>query len=156
MSEEIMNVLNRISQDLIGRKISEDEKMMLMKKFDVELMSLKIIDILSNYKIVGQIFSISEEKDSSGIGVNMEWLTPYEQIQEAYEYYPGLLAVKKGYLPIGMCLEGSGDPYFLKEDNQRYILVRIPHDAIYDEVLDDDSIEYICELSELFNNVANS
>jgi hypothetical protein len=38
--------------------------------------------------------------------------------------------VKNGYLPIGTCLIGSGDPYFLKvADGKNPPVVRIPHDS---------------------------
>jgi hypothetical protein len=150
MSEEIKKALNLVSEGLTGRSISNDEKNMLIKEFGTNLISVELIEMLSNYKIVEHIFSIPEDRDPSGIGVDMKWLSPRQQVEEAYEYYPGILAIKDGYLPVGMCLMGSGDPYFLKSKDQKYILVRIPHDAIYEETLDTDSIEFICELTELF------
>ena len=49
--------------------------------------------------------------------------------EEARELYPGIEAVKNGYLPIGTCMVGSGDPYFLKvADGKNPPVVRIPHD----------------------------
>jgi hypothetical protein len=147
-----LDVLNRIHSRLVGRSLSSSEKAMLKSKFDVSLLPDVLLDILSNYNIIHQAFSVSEEVDRSGLGVEMEWLTPSNQIEEAYKYYPGILILSEGYLPIGSCLLGSGDPYFLKLVDQKNIVFRAPHDAVFEGGYDYDSIELICELHQLFSN----
>ncbi|HEX8549537.1 MAG TPA: hypothetical protein VF691_21420 [Cytophagaceae bacterium] len=44
------------------------------------------------YPLIGKDFSLSDEDDFSGIGVNMKWLTPDEQIDEGFNNYPGMAA----------------------------------------------------------------
>jgi hypothetical protein len=75
----------------------------------------------------------------------MQWLTPAQIISEATEAFPGVVAGAAGYLPVGSCLLGSGDPYFLKiEAAADPPVVRIPHDAVTDdEQLHSDSVELV-------------
>nr|WP_121271550.1 hypothetical protein [Pedobacter schmidteae] len=138
---------------LNGRQLHNDERILLEGKFDSKLFPIEIIDLLSTYNIIGQTFFISEDDDPTGLGVDMEWFTPAAQVEEAFEYFPGSLVVQNGYLPVGMCLSGSGDPYFLKTIDQKYGLFRVPHDAINEGSYDYDSVEFICMLDELFDSI---
>jgi len=155
MNEDLLSILGKIDENLIGRIISSSERKLLTNNFDIKQFPAELIEILSKYKIIGQIFSISDDRDPSGIGVEMKWFDPSDQIEEAYKCYPGRLVIKDDYLPIGMCLSGSGDPYFLKTIDQKYMVFRLPHDAIYEDNYDYDSAEFICLLHELFNNLSN-
>jgi hypothetical protein len=125
----------------------------LEEKFDSKSFPQEILTLLSTYNIIGQTFFIPDDKDPTKLGVDMEWLTPDSQVEEAFEYFPGRLVIEKGYLPIGMCLSGSGDPYFLKTINQSYMVFRIPHDAVIDGSYNYDCIEFIYMLDELFNYI---
>lgn len=154
MNRTLIRILNHVRSDLVGRTISDEEQGMLLSKFTYDLFPPYLIEILKNYKIVGQNFSISEDGNPSEIQVEMRWLTPTEQISEAFDCYPGLLVINEGYLPIGMCLMGSGDPYFLKKTDKKDLLVRVPHDAVENGVFDYDSIEFICEFIELFGHLS--
>lgn len=52
---------------------------------------------------------------------------------EAERFYPGLVVIKDGFVPIGQCLGGSGDPYFINiEDNPPGPLYRVYHDSVAD------------------------
>lgn len=66
-------------------------------------------------------------RDPSGLGVEMKWMNPEQMLNEATNLYPGIVAIERGYFPIGPCLEGSGDPYFFQASDGA--VVRIPHDA---------------------------
>lgn len=151
MIKKIRTNLEKVSHRLIGRVISYDEKEMLVKKFDREALPVEIIDLLLKYKIVDQTFSISEIDDSSELGVEMRWLSPTEMIEEAFECYPGIIVANENFVPIGTCLVGSGDPYFLVNKEKKLLLYRVPHDSIIDDSYDYDSIEFICELDRLFD-----
>jgi len=83
--------------------------------------------------LIGQTFSIPEEFDESGLGVEMERMSPKAQIEEAFEMFPGKLVIDKNYLPVGECLEGSGDPYFFDMNNSDWHLVRILHRQLHSD-----------------------
>ena len=49
----------------------------------------------------------------------------------------------RGLIPIGTCLDGSGDPYFfLVRDGA---VVRVPHDAATETSLDEAQIELVAD-----------
>ena len=91
------------------------------------------------------MFSLDDESDLSEIGVELKWMTAEQMVDEVNNFYPGIVAIKKGYLPFGVCLEGSGDPYFLRigKGHDDTPVVRIPHDAVADEEIDESSIEVV-------------
>jgi hypothetical protein len=89
----------------------------------------------------GEDLELEEDQDLSGLGVELQWMTPEEIIDEATRAYPGILAVQRSLLPVGKCLLGSGDPYFLRLSDGA--LVRVPHDAARGESLDEKQIEVV-------------
>jgi hypothetical protein len=101
----------------------------------------KLVDIMKKEPLIGVKLSLSDEVDTSGLGVEMQWMDPDQMISEATEVYPGILAVKRGYFPVGMCLVGSGDSYFYRAADGA--IVRIPHDACTEKTLDKSSIEVV-------------
>ena len=127
--------LDAMEEQLLGAKLSTEEENLLRTHFSSTLLPDWLINLLSDYPLIGVSFTLSEELDESRLGVEMKWLTPTGMVEEAYLFYPGILVLQLGYLPIGTCLTGSGDPYFLKMtiDNDDPPLVRIPHDNILDE-----------------------
>ena len=137
---------------LRGNVLHPNESQLLFEKFE-EFDGIKdLIRFLMLYGVIGHIFSIDESNDSSGFGVEMEWLQVDDIIEEGYEFYPGILAVKKGFLPIGKCLEGSGDPYFLKKEENVFSVYRIPHEQNSKE-LDIHSVEKVGSLTVLFDSL---
>lgn len=132
----------------MGRKITKEEILMLQAKFRHRF-PLSLFDVLSAKEIVGSVFELSEEQDNSGFGVNMHWLTPDEQIEEATEFYPGKVVIDFDYIPIGKCLEGSGDPYFVKSAQNHLQIFRVPHEGCLD--FNESNVEYICSLDELLS-----
>lgn len=132
------------------RIINVDEIYALKKNFG-QLIPASLLRLLSEQELIGEYFELSEESDASGLGVDMQWMTPNEQLQEAFEFYPGISALKKKYVPIGKCLQGSGDPYFIKEENSLLQVYRIPHESVIDDDLDESQIEFVCTVNKLIH-----
>ena len=131
----------------MGRIITKEEVEILKSAFGL-MIPLNLLDLLMHKMIIGSKFKLLEQEDKSGLGVNMQWLTPQEQIEESFQFYPGMIAIKKGYIPIGKCLYGSGDPYFIKQ-NTLFKVYRVPHDCVVDNKMNELQVEYICTLDEL-------
>lgn len=104
--------------------------------------SSETIELLQKYPLVGLRFCMSEEDDLSKLGIEMKWMNIGEIIDEATQAYPGIFLRDK-YIPIGICLEGTGDYYYfcIKSGN----LVRVPHDNDYESNYDDSMIEIVSE-----------
>ena len=84
----------------------------------------------------------------------MEWMDAKTQIEEAFEYYPGILLIDHNYFPIGTCLIGSGDPYFLRlDDYNKWNIYRGLHDMASDLVYKDELIEFVISLDDLLKNI---
>src|SRR5215204_5428809 len=145
MSLSVEEVLKGRKAELKGRTITPHEAAELTAGVGDKLLPARLLDWLLSYPLVGTEFYLSEEEDESGLGAEMQWLTPAQMISETLETYPGILAGPVGYLPVGMCLIGSGDPYFLKtEAGDDPPVVRIPHEAAdADDKLNADLIEQV-------------
>ena len=131
-----------------GRVLSDDDRLALRE------LSLPagLLEVLSNIPVLGVSFSVPPEADASGLGVEMRWMGPDEMLSEAVDAYPGIVAVRAGYVPVGDCLEGSGDPYFYRGSDGA--IVRVPHDAATDDVLDTTRIELVTASVSAFLDVA--
>ena len=52
-------------------------------------------------------------------------------MDEATNFWPGIAVAKDGYVPVGSCLSGSGDYYYIRAtDGAAGALYRIYHDAV--------------------------
>lgn len=124
-------VLQKIQDRLTGYQLSQEEIQLRKDRLPSGLMPDRLADLLMRYPLSGTRFLLSEDDDESHLGVDMRWMTPHEIIDESLLAYPGVIAVKEGYLPIGKCMEGSGDPYFSRMnasgDPQ---VVRVPHGSV--------------------------
>lgn len=90
-----------------------------------------LVHVLRAYRLAGSRMSIDERADESGIGVQMLWLTSRQMISEAHDAEPGMTVCPLGFVPIGACASGSGDPYFLdlRDPNSTDpAVIRIRHD----------------------------
>lgn len=114
-----------------GRTLFESERDLLGEVAGLPLPRW-FLDLVSTYPLIESEATLDPEDDASGLGVEMLWLTPAAMHSEAIDAYPGIAAVRRGYLPVGACLLGSGDPYFLylSADNDDPPLTRIPHEGI--------------------------
>jgi hypothetical protein len=80
---------------------------------------------------------VPPEADLSGLGIELEFLDAAGTRVEAEELYPGIGVYRDGFIPVGGCAFGSGDPYFINvNDGENGPLYRIYHDAVGDENYD--------------------
>ena len=151
--EICQELVRSIPVNLQGNKYSKLNLKLLKDRFKDILFIPKTIEyIMCNFNLSGACFELEEDDDLSETGVEMQWLTVEDIIIESFEAYPGLVAVRQGYLPIGQCLTGSGDPYFINVfSGENPILVRIPHDSVDENTFDQDCVEIISgKLSSFF------
>ena len=79
----------------------------------------------------GRDLEVPESADLSGLGIEFLFLDDEGTRQEAEDAYPGLMVARDGYVPVGGCSFGSGDPYFINtRDGENGPLYRIYHDAV--------------------------
>ena len=141
----VEQVLEERKAELTGHRIDADEAALLAAGVATPLPP-RLTRWMLDYKLCGTEFALGEDEEESGLGVEMQWLTPAQMVSEAVDAYPGILAVPAGYLPVGMCLTGSGDPYVLAGAGDDPPLVRIPHEAAAGaERLDLARIERVAE-----------
>ncbi|MEO1718683.1 MAG: SMI1/KNR4 family protein [Pseudomonadota bacterium] len=103
-------------------------------------------ELLRTVPIVGTEWELEDHEDHSGMGVDMQFLSTEEMIDEATAVYPGIIAHKLGYLPLGSCLTGSGDYYYLdlrKAEDDDPPIVRLPHDAVVGGTYREEKIEIV-------------
>lgn len=148
-----MKLIESITNDMLtGLPLASDEREKLRGSFG-ELAPAWLLELCTERNLAGSAFSLDVENDLSEMGVELKWMTAGQMIDEATNIYPGIVAIKKKYLPFGICLEGTGDPYFLKigKGHDDTPVVRIPHDAVADEEIDESSIEIVAStLVEFF------
>lgn len=88
----------------------------------------------------------------SGGQLDIGWLYPNEMIEEAKDAYPGMVAIQSGLVPVGQCLLGSGDPFFITFNKTNPSLVQVIHDGIdkNGKLMDQAVIEVSATLSDFF------
>lgn len=133
---------------LSGRRASEDELTLL--KTAVPWTPDWLAELMTRFPLSNTIFSISDSDDESGLGVEMRWLSATAIVDEATNAYPGIVAARHLYLPIGECLAGTGDPYFIRGGGDTSPVFRIPHAAVRGEDLDLSAIERVAPSIERF------
>ncbi|MEQ1572431.1 MAG: SMI1/KNR4 family protein [Ilumatobacteraceae bacterium] len=107
-----------------------------------------VVRFLSAANVVGLTLTLDEDADESGLGVDLRWMTLEQTVSEGTESFPGIAAVPLGYLPVGIDLGGSGDPYFIRLVDGAF--VRIPHDAVRDGRLLTEQVEVVSQSVEEF------
>ena len=86
---------------------------------------------IEEHCLVGREIMVPVEGDLSGLGVEIEILDEPGILYEQTELYPGIVVHKDGFIPIGGCGIGTGDPYFINErDGEGGPLYRIYHDEV--------------------------
>ena len=136
---------------LKGRNASPSEILLLQEKFK-DIKGVESLLLALQYNIIGHTFKLSFAEDASKNGVSMTWLSPSGQIEEAYQFYPGIIVIKEGYIPIGECLFGSGNPYFLKNDGDILNIYRVLHD-VSDDIFTPEMVELVIPFEGLFNSI---
>jgi hypothetical protein len=126
---------------LPGVKTSRDELSSLTSA--IPWTPIWLLDLMEKYPLASCSFSIEDTDDMSGLGVEMQWLSADGIIDEATNAYPGIAAARHQYIPIGVCLVGTGDPYFIRAEAQPSMVYRIPHSAVREDELNIDGIECV-------------
>lgn len=156
---QVRDELANIASSLYGQKLSDTEEKMLRDKLPGKLVPPWLLEMLKEFPLAGVSFSMPKEEDESHMGVDLKWMIPSHVIDEALSTYPGLSVLSQGYLPIGSCLEGSGDPYFLdlREGSDDPAIVRIPHDSVPSDSqpYPEDDIELVCSTMSEFFSIAS-
>jgi hypothetical protein len=127
-------------QSLGGRVLTLDE-VRLVEAATGQTVPVSLAALLTSRPLVGLDLRLEEDADESGLGAEFRWMTAEQMIDEATNAYPGIAAVRCGLLPVGICLVGSGDPYFLRLTDGA--IVRVPHDAVVDDDIDTDQVERV-------------
>ncbi len=142
--------------DFDGHLSDEKEIERLTQALPARLSPSWLIEFLTTIPIVGTEFSLDEEDDPSERGVDMRFLAIEQIVDEATACYPGIVAHPLGYLPIGSCLTGSGDYYYLdlrkKSTDPR--LVRLPHDGVSGNTYRESEIELVAKRFSDFIRIA--
>ncbi len=128
---------------LPGRRATPAELELLKSQLS-PLLADWCISMMGTYDVIGCEVLIAPDDDPTGLGVEFRWMTPQQIISETTESQPGIAASQHGFTAIGLCLSGSGDPYFintLESDNPP--VVRVPHEAVHNEELDLSAIEVV-------------
>jgi hypothetical protein len=95
------------------------------------------VQFVESNQLTGQTACLSEDEDLSKIGVDMRFLNEEQSTEELNRLWPGIRVGRDGYVPVGGCLIGSGDQYFINvNDGPDGPLYRIYHDAIYEDGYD--------------------
>lgn len=90
-----------------------------------------------SHALAGKTVEISDGDDLSGVGASIELYNEAGATSEANDFYPGLVVKADGYVPIGGCVVGTGDPYFIRiQDQQPGPVYRIYHDSVHDKNYD--------------------
>lgn len=153
LKNKIEIVLDKIEMGLGGRKATSQEIEALSVRIANGIFPQWYAEVLMNYPLIDSCFHLDESDDVSELGVSLKVLSPEGILSESFECYPGIAASSLGYLPFGSCLEGSGDPYFLDLTDPNSVnprLVRIPHESVIEEVLDERQIEVVSETLTAF------
>ena len=104
-------------------------------------------DFLEKNKIVGEIRVINKEHDLSGVGIKMKFLSLRGALTITLNRHPARFLANFGYVPIGLCMYGSGDNYYInKNDGKNGRLYRIYYDGVNNKLINDGAIDRV------FNN----
>ena len=94
-------------------------------------------EFVERHALVGREIEIAVAEDLSGVGASIGLFSEVDATGEANDFYPGLVVKEDGYVPIGGCLTGCGDPYFINvRDVQPGPVYRIYHDSVFDRDYD--------------------
>lgn len=118
---------------LYGTTISDADSDRLISAISGSKVLQAYSDVLRSFRLCGVPFVLAEDQDLSGVGVELQWLTPNQIISEALDMYPGIIVTKMGFIPVGMCLMGSGNYYYIDAKSSDPLdppLVRIPYDGV--------------------------
>jgi len=86
---------------------------------------------VTEHSLTGSEIEIPEDADLSGLGAEFQVLDETGIREEAEKAYPGIVVAKDGFVPVGGCVVGAGDPYFINtNDGPNGPLYRVYHDMV--------------------------
>jgi hypothetical protein len=89
---------------------------------------------------------IPADRDKTGLGAVILWMSEASSTEEKEKFYPGIAVAPLGYIPVGECQYGSGDPYFISERGRPYgPLYRVYHDSVGEGGVGKDAIVLVLE-----------
>src|SRR5258708_11292396 len=148
-------LLHWIGANLSGTCATDVGISFLRSRLPANLTPDWLMKLLSAHALAGTSFSLSEDHDKSGIGAEVLWLRPEQIVSECIECQPGKSVLSFGFLAIGACEFGSGDPYFLdlRSSSSDPPLVRVAHDYARAQPYPLERIEIVSSsLSDLFRH----
>jgi hypothetical protein len=97
-------------------------------------------DFLAAHDLVGREIEIPEGRDLTGLGAEIKVMADDTSREETDDFYPGVVVRADGFVAVGSCWAGSGDPYFINvHDGEGGPLYRIYHDAVSHDAYDRDA-----------------
>jgi len=92
---------------------------------------------VEQHQLIGRELSRPIEADLSRVGAIIEILDDANSLDEQTNFYPGIGVASSGFVPVGGCGIGTGDPYFINiRDGEGGPLYQIYHDEVFDEQYD--------------------
>jgi len=152
MNAILQSALIKVPFRATSRQVSVDEVQALVAAFG-QLMPDWYLELLKTFPIVGSDFVLLRLMGGRQVHLSLEWMSPEVMIREAREAIPGRIVIKYGYIPVASCLNGSGDPYYIRpSDGDDPPLVEIFHDAVSESTGMHDSSKWMVStsLSEFF------
>lgn len=148
----LMEVMDDRAVTTSGRRATAAEIQLLREQYPFPLPDW-FLECLADYPLIGMELSLSKRQDLSGLGAQIRWMSPRSMIREARELLPGRTLCKLGFVPVGECRMGWGDPYFIVlGENDDPPLVRVYHRFFGDDGgIVDNCLDMVCEnVSSLF------
>lgn len=147
----LVSSLDAISDSLSGERADLNGVEALENVYS-KFPGVRVLRQLAPFRLVGTEHYVDADLDLSGLGADILWLSPIQALSEATEAEPGKSFARRGYVPVGACLNGSGDPYFIdvSVDLDDPKLVRIVHDG--DPNAEDTIETVLMSLSQLFRS----
>ena len=122
--------LDTLNSKLNGKFASYEEINLLKNK--IKFTPEWYCNLISKAPIIGTEIEIQDKDDLTKIGIEIRWMSPEESISELIDAYPGINVAKFNLLPFGICLMGSGNPYFIDTKIEKNSIIRVIHDE-FDE-----------------------
>jgi hypothetical protein len=113
MNPRLKAALARTQRDRWSRVTTLDEASAI-REFFGELVPEWYLEVLMAHPLAGTSFMITSDVAGGPLDFRIEWLDAKKMIAEARDLYPGISAMRDRYVPVGGCLTGSGDPYFVR------------------------------------------
>lgn len=135
MRATILEFLRRPDR-LRGRTASLDECRLLMESLKCDASHL--CALMSLCPLIGTTYSRNDDANGS---FDLQWMNAAAIIDEATGAFPGIAALNEGYIPVGSCMLGTGDPYFIRSaEHNDPALYMIRHDLSVEEERREDCV----------------